>query len=310
VGGGNAVSINGANFTEFGGALTVRFGGVAAGFTQVLSNTFISALAPAHDIGTVDVTVTTAGGTSATSATTKYEFWNITFYPIPTDHIFGTLVPVGDELWFGERAKGKLGRVAMDGGVTEIPLPHTDADPSDLALGPDSNLWYADHENNLVARVTTAVPPVITEFPLGNPFGIAAGPGTTVWYTMSLCPGTLDQQQRIGIIDTAHTASRTDFDVPGSTLPFGIAMAPDHDVYFAEFVAQKIGHTTTGATIAASAALSGTPSWIIAGPDGQLWFTDGKLGSIDPATGTVVEHTTITPPAGRTRTWPSTTKPG
>jgi hypothetical protein len=61
--GGTTVTITGSNF---GGATAVHFGATPAGF-EVRSPTTIVATSPAGS-GKVDVTVTTAGGTSATSA--------------------------------------------------------------------------------------------------------------------------------------------------------------------------------------------------------------------------------------------------
>ncbi|MFE9324952.1 IPT/TIG domain-containing protein [Nocardia sp. NPDC052278] len=58
--GGNNVTITGTGFT---GPLTVRFGTTATTFT-VNSATQITAIAPAHAAGTVQVTVTGSGGTS------------------------------------------------------------------------------------------------------------------------------------------------------------------------------------------------------------------------------------------------------
>ena len=61
--GGTALQINGTGFT---GATAVSFGGAAASSFTVLSDTAISATAPAGAAGTtVDVTVTTPNGTSA-----------------------------------------------------------------------------------------------------------------------------------------------------------------------------------------------------------------------------------------------------
>ncbi len=70
--GGNAVVITGTNFT---GATAVKFGDANAVYT-VNSATQITATAPAGIAGTsVDVTVTTAGGTSVTTMlTTKYSY--------------------------------------------------------------------------------------------------------------------------------------------------------------------------------------------------------------------------------------------
>jgi hypothetical protein len=60
--GGTSVAITGTGFT---GATQVSFGGVAAALFQVNSDISITAGSPAHAAGTVDVTVTAPGGTSA-----------------------------------------------------------------------------------------------------------------------------------------------------------------------------------------------------------------------------------------------------
>jgi hypothetical protein len=64
-GDGTTITVTGANFVE-GEATSVSFGGAAAAFT-VVSGTKITAVAPATVVGTVDVTVSTRFGTSATS---------------------------------------------------------------------------------------------------------------------------------------------------------------------------------------------------------------------------------------------------
>ena len=69
--GGTTVTINGTNFS---GATSVTFGGVAATGYTVYSGTQIVATAPAGSAGTVDIRVTTVGGTSATSASDQYTY--------------------------------------------------------------------------------------------------------------------------------------------------------------------------------------------------------------------------------------------
>ncbi|MFF2405516.1 IPT/TIG domain-containing protein [Streptomyces sp. NPDC058092] len=59
--GGNTITLTGTGFT---GATSVRFGTVAAAFIAV-SDTQATAIAPAAPVGTVNVTITTPGGTSA-----------------------------------------------------------------------------------------------------------------------------------------------------------------------------------------------------------------------------------------------------
>ena len=69
--GGTTVTISGTNLS---GATGVKFGGATASFT-VNSDTGITATAPAAaSAGSVHVTVTTAGGTSATGSADRYTY--------------------------------------------------------------------------------------------------------------------------------------------------------------------------------------------------------------------------------------------
>jgi hypothetical protein len=69
--GGTSITITGTGFT---GATAVSFGSTAAGSFTVNSDTSISAVSPSAPAGTVNVTVTTAGGSSATSAADQFAF--------------------------------------------------------------------------------------------------------------------------------------------------------------------------------------------------------------------------------------------
>ncbi|TFW63165.1 phospholipase [Bradyrhizobium sp. MOS001] len=72
-GGGTSVIITGTNFSTTTGAAGVKFGANNAASYTVNSNTQITATAPAGT-GTVDVTVTTVGGTSATTASDQFTY--------------------------------------------------------------------------------------------------------------------------------------------------------------------------------------------------------------------------------------------
>jgi len=69
--GGTTVVITGTNFAN---VIGVSFGSVAAGYYQVNSPTSITAVATAQSAGTVDVTVTTLSGMSATSSADQFTF--------------------------------------------------------------------------------------------------------------------------------------------------------------------------------------------------------------------------------------------
>ncbi len=71
VAGGTAVTVTGANLT---GATFVDFGSIAAASYTVVSPTEITAVTPASSAGVVDVTVTTGGGPSATTAVDHFTF--------------------------------------------------------------------------------------------------------------------------------------------------------------------------------------------------------------------------------------------
>jgi cysteine-rich repeat protein len=69
--GGTTVTITGTGFTD---ATAVSFGDTPAASFVVNGDTSITATAPAASAGTVDVTVTTAGGTSAADANDQFTF--------------------------------------------------------------------------------------------------------------------------------------------------------------------------------------------------------------------------------------------
>jgi parallel beta-helix repeat protein len=69
--GGTSVTISGSHFT---GATAVYFGATAATSFMVNSDGSITATSPAGSMGTVDVTVVTAGGTSATSSSDHFTY--------------------------------------------------------------------------------------------------------------------------------------------------------------------------------------------------------------------------------------------
>ncbi len=69
---------------------------------------------------------------------------------------------------------GRVGRITMDGRITEFELPEKTPSPINIAVGPDRNVWYT--RGSKVGRVTSAGK--ITEFELGEGVrgsGLSAG---------------------------------------------------------------------------------------------------------------------------------------
>jgi hypothetical protein len=70
-GGGTSVTLTGTGFVS---GATVKFGTIAGTSVVVVSSTSITVKSPAEGAATINVTVTTPGGTSATSAGNKYTY--------------------------------------------------------------------------------------------------------------------------------------------------------------------------------------------------------------------------------------------
>ena len=90
--GGNTITIEGTNFQS---GATVKFGTTASATVTFVSATQLKAVAPAHAAGTVDVTVTTPGGTSAIVAGDHYAYGPPTVSSFtPTSGITGSTVTI------------------------------------------------------------------------------------------------------------------------------------------------------------------------------------------------------------------------
>jgi hypothetical protein len=76
--GGTKVTVTGTGLT---GATAVRFGSHPASRFAVVSDTTITAVAPPHAAGTVDISVTNPAGQSATTATARFKFVRVCIVP-------------------------------------------------------------------------------------------------------------------------------------------------------------------------------------------------------------------------------------
>src|ERR1700693_1270861 len=77
----------------------------------------------------------------------------ITEFPVPAGHypIEITAGPDGN-LWFtGE--PNLIGRMTVEGVVTEFPIPTPNSGLAGIAAGPDGNLWFLEGSANKVGRI-------------------------------------------------------------------------------------------------------------------------------------------------------------
>jgi virginiamycin B lyase len=74
----------------------------------------------------------------------------------------------------GRKVDGnRVGRITMDGTVTEFPIPSDTGSPINIAVGPDRNIWFT--KGRSVWRVTPEG--TMTEFPM--PESSVSGTGLT-----------------------------------------------------------------------------------------------------------------------------------
>jgi streptogramin lyase len=98
----------------------------------------------------------------------------ITEFPLPRPSSGPGDITAGADgnLWFVELAGGldgiaadgnRVGRITLDGRITEFQIPSPAGSPTNVAVGPDRNVWYTKGAS--LGRVTADG--AITEFPLG-----------------------------------------------------------------------------------------------------------------------------------------------
>ncbi|WP_263867172.1 IPT/TIG domain-containing protein [Curtobacterium oceanosedimentum] len=165
--GGTTVTIRGTGFT---GATAVSFGDAAAASYTVDSATEITAVTPASSKGVVDVTVTTAGGTSATSEAGRFRFTAPVVTVSPTELPDGkqgvpyaqTLTASGDrsDTYTFAVTDGALPagiELEADGTLTGIPTGSGSSAFTVTATGGDGFTGRVDHTLVIASSV-----PVIT----------------------------------------------------------------------------------------------------------------------------------------------------
>ena len=225
----------------------------------------------------------------------------------PTDIVAG---PDGN-MWFIDQLNGSICRIESDGTITDFPGLYADSltvgadggiwftdaarikrlDPwtgvvdneiwvpgmsywSDLASGPDGNLWLVTGCDDKVMRISYAG--VIHEFPTtagGCPYQIIAGPDGNMWFTEHY-------GERVGRITTGGVL--TEFPVTGNggssvIYPDDITVGPDGNIWFTSNYGYVTRMTTSGAQTVQHIDNSYF-AWITTGSDGNLYVgTNAKI---------------------------------
>ena len=204
-------------------------------------------------------------------------------------------------LWFTEYNRAAIGRITIDGQITEYALLPT-ALPTSITTGPDGNLWFTESGTDDIGRITrdgTMLRPFFSVAGSGQvsgPTTIINGPDGNLWFTES-------QSSRIGRITPDGVVVERSPTTPGSR-PAGLAVGIDGNLWFAEPGVSQIAWVTTQGVfreLQPSPPLTGND--VAAGPDGSLWFvgssTMGMGGVLRVTPGGTVAHFPTLSPAAR-----------
>ena len=180
---------------------------------------------------------------------------------------------------------------------TSYPLPPGSGGTSVVTVGPDGNLWFTDNNANRITKSTTAG--VMTAYPIPTansnrteslpaPMGTCGSPSAPPTRSAESPPRVCSRSSRSRPPARPRTGSR-----PARTGTSGSWRTATNKV-------AKI--TTAGVITEYTIPTAGTqPFSIVAGSDGNLWFTEnggGSVGRITPA-GVITEfpmpgaHTTL-----------------
>jgi streptogramin lyase len=184
-----------------------------------------------------------------------------------------------------------IGRITTTGQVTLFRTGlRPNSNPTEIVPGTEGNLWFLDAGSAPeVGRVTPQG--AIVEFPTGvkEPLGlggIVGGPEGSAWFTQvfDLPHGDGEPGGVAGRVDAAGVVT-TFGETPAA---FGAPVAgPGGDVWFIDTSERRatIDRVTPGGELAKfSQGLAGLPTDLVAGPDGNLWYTAQRsIGRVTPS---------------------------
>jgi DNA-binding beta-propeller fold protein YncE len=277
--GGEAVTITGDHLA---GATQVRIGGVNARSFTVISTNQLRAVTPPHPAGAADVTVTTAGGTSAVPSPAQFIFVS------PTPGGAGGSAYVADaadnSIWSFDVADARLLRAMAPGAVSAGSTPWA------LAISPDGHSLYVTnvHSQNVsqynIGLTGLLAPKTPATVGAGlYPFGIAVSPdGRSVYVTNG---GDANVEQ-YDVGAGGQLTPKTPATVAATDNPRALAISPDgHSVYVPNANTNDISQYDVGAEGRLTPKTPATvnagfyPGAIAVSPDGRSAYVPNTIAN-------------------------------
>ncbi len=222
----------------------------------------------------------------ATTATTRAPTVSVQEYDVPAgSHPHDVAVEEDGTVWYTAQEAGRLGRLdPASGAVEEIDLG-PGSRPHGVIIGPDDAPWITDGGLNAIVRVDPSTGEVET-FPL-PPGDAGANLNTavfdrdgTLWFT--------GQAGVYGRLDPGGERMEL-FEAPGGEGPYGIAVTPGGDVYYASLAGShlaRIDRTTGQATVLEPPTAGQGTRRVWSDRRGRLWTSQWNAGQVavyDPA---------------------------
>src|SRR4029077_10031978 len=217
-------------------------GGECAPIAGATNPNYTVSSADAGHVLTVAVAPSNGGGAGgATGATRSVASAAAAECALPSgSHPAGVTAGPDGNAWFTALFKGKVGKIATGGTITEYKLPSEALFPSTVTTGPDGNLWFTGWIEGSTSHIGKITPSgTIAEYALptnSHPEGITTGPDGNLWFTDY-------HTSKIGKITTSSAI--TEYALPSGSEPIYIAKAPDENLWLTEYGTNKIGKMTT-----------------------------------------------------------------
>ena len=313
--GGDVVDIVGSGFVA--GSTTVDFGTAPATSVSLGSGDQLTAVSPPGFVGTIDVTVTTPGGTSTTSSADKFEYVSSVATAFVTNQSSGTVTPIStatntasSSITVGTNPEGiaitpngTTAYVANNGsgtvtlfntaiGFTGSPIT-VGANPIDIAITPNGATAYVvNYSSSTVTPINTSTNVAGSPITVATqPYAIAITPNGAAAYVVSYGSGTVTP------ISTATNTAGSPITV-GAT-PEGIAITPNGaTAYVTNYGSGTVTPINTATNTAGSPITVGTsPVGIAITPDGATAYVtnvgSGTVTPINTATNTAGSPITV-----------------
>jgi virginiamycin B lyase len=166
---------------------------------------------------------------------------------------------------------GRIARLSLKGSLKIYQVDSTGSMPTGIYWGPDNNLWFAMF-SGVIGKLNPATGSITRYTNISNTdvFDLTIGPDGHMWASSGLF-----------IYRISTTGSFTRF--PISFTVSMLRKGPDGAMWMMETFGRKVARMTTSGAITNVWPLSGNPgpacgptcAAITAGPDGNMWFTQG-----------------------------------